>query len=631
MSKAGPALTGSIAFTGLPDNFPLSLRERVAAQPTGEGHPLRGDPPSTAPLIRPPDAVSPREKGSRGWATFLLGAALLTAAPALAQAPQLPGPAQPGQLQERFEPPPAPQGSPTAPRIPLPSQTVPAGAEAARFRLTDLRLEGSTIYAADALRQTYASLIGTEVTLAQMIEVANALTARYRADGYILSQVVVPEQAVENGVVTFRAVEGYIDEVRIEGDVEGPRDRIEAFTDGIRAARPLTAEALERNVLLIGDLPGVNVQTILEPSATTFGAADLRVVLSHRKWEGFLSLDNRGSRFAGPWTLAAGASAFSLMGFYEQIDLLLATTPGTDEFQYGQGQFTLPVGPHASGDTLQVFAGFGRIRPDIPSSAFPFDTRAETFEARVTYAHPFVRSRSENFTGRVSAIWRDDETKIRDLPEDSRNPTRDEVRILQLRGTWDFTDSLVGVNLIDFSVNKGLGILGATQKNDRGSRLAQAEGDFTYFEATVSRLQGLGGGFALYGEVQAQYSLDPLFPSDRFGVGGGRIGRGFTPGNITGDRGVAAKIEPRYGAYVGKDWLDSYQLYAFVDAGRTWDTGDSPTNRTDIVSTGIGVRLNVTEKVSINPELTRQISGRPADTTDSKHETRLMLGLIGRF
>lgn len=557
--------------------------------------------------------------------------ALLAAAPAYAQAPPLPGPAQPGQLQERFQPPPAPQGTPGAPSLPVPSQTAPAGAEDTRFRLTDLRLDGSTVYAPDALRQTYASLIGTEVTLGQMIGIANALTARYRADGFILSQVVVPEQAVENGVVTFRAVEGFIDEVRIEGDVEGPKAKLEAFTSRIRAARPLTAEELERNVLMIGDLPGVNVQTILEPSASTFGAANLRVVLSHRKWEGFLSLDNRGSRFAGPWTLAAGASAFSLLGAYEQFDLLLATTPGTDEFQYGQGQFTIPVGPADWGDTLQVFVGLGRIRPDIPSSVFPFDTRAETFEGRITYAHPFIRSRAENFTGRISGIWRDDTTQIEGIPDDNRNPTKDQTRVVQLRGTYDFTDSLVGVNLIDVSFNKGLGILGATQKNDRGSRLTGAEGDFTFFEATVSRLQGLGGGFAVYGEVQAQYSLDPLFPSERFGVGGARVGRGFAPGNITGDRGVAAKIEPRYGDYLGKDWLDSYQVYAFVDAGRVWDIGNTPSNQSDVVSTGIGVRLNITEKVSINPELSRQISGRPADTTDSKHETRLMLGLIGRF
>jgi len=564
------------------------------------------------------------------WFATLVGAPLLLCHAAEAQAP-LPGPAQPGQLQERFQPPPAPQGAPGAPSLPVPSQSVPAGAEATRFRLADLRLEGSSVYAEDAPRQTYAHLIGTEVTLGQMIEVANALTARYRADGYILSQVVVPEQAVEGGVVRLRAVEGFVDEIRIEGDVEGPREKIEAFTNRIRAARPLTAGELERNVLLIGDLPGVNVQTILEPSATTFGAANLRVVLSHRKWEGFLSLDNRGSRFAGPWTLAAGASAFSLLGAYEQLDLLLATTPGTDELLYGQGQVSIPVGPADRGDSLTFFLGAGRIRPDIPLGIFPFDTRAHTLEGRITYAHPFIRSRAENLTGRLAAIWRDDTTQIEDIPDDSRNPTKDRVRIVQMRGTWDFTDALVGINLLDVSVNKGLGILGASDGGGRISRLTGADGSFTYLEATLSRLQGLGGGFALYGEIQGQFSFDPLLPSERFGVGGARVGRGFAPGNITGDRGIAAKIEPRWGDYLGNDWIDSYQVYAFVDAGRTWDIGNTPGNESDVVSTGIGLRLNVTERVSINPELTRQISGRPADTSDSKHETRFMLGIIGRF
>ena len=64
----------------------------------------------------------------------------------------------------------------------------------------------------------------------------------------------------------MRAVEGYVDEVRLEGEVQGPREQLEAFAERIKAERPLTATALERNLLLIGDLPGVNVQSVLEPS-----------------------------------------------------------------------------------------------------------------------------------------------------------------------------------------------------------------------------------------------------------------------------------------------------------------------------------------------------------------------------
>ena len=36
------------------------------------------------------------------------------------------------------------------------------------------------------------------------------MSARYRNDGYILSQVIVPAQSVEGGVVRLQAIEGHV-------------------------------------------------------------------------------------------------------------------------------------------------------------------------------------------------------------------------------------------------------------------------------------------------------------------------------------------------------------------------------------------------------------------------------------
>lgn len=550
--------------------------------------------------------------------------------PAVAQAP-LPGPAQPGQIQERFRPVPGlpePRDMPPLPPAPQGGSIEDGGV---RFRLTDIVIEGNTVYPPEILRPLYADLLGSEVTLARINDVARRLTARFRQDGYILVQAVVPEQQIEQGVVRLRVVEGYIDRVLIDGDVAGPRRIVEEFAQRIRAARPLTAAALERNLLLIGDLPGVNVQGVLEPSPTAFGAADLRVVMRHLPYEGFAVLDNRGSRFVGPWTATVGVSTYSLLGLYDQIDLLAAVTPDSGELGYLQAQFTIPVGPEASGDTLQFFASGTRTRPGIPADIFPFEAKSTGFEGRVTYFTPLLRSRPRNFSGRLSFIWRDTDTRIADLPEDARNPTEDRVRLLQLRGTYDLTDRLQGVNLVDAVLNQGLDILGASGPGGRASRLTGAGGAFTYGNLTLSRLQSLAEHWSLYGEAIGQYSGDPLLPSERFYVGGARFGRGFAPGNISGDHGIAGKLELRYGQHLGYPIFDSYQAYGFVDAGRTWDIGDTPHLRAELVSAGIGARLNLTERISLNPELAHQLLGTAADRVDGGHEVRFLVSLIARF
>jgi hemolysin activation/secretion protein len=556
-------------------------------------------------------------------------ALLLTAAPEVSAQVPLPGPAQPGQLQERFRPQPQlPEERPLP--SPAPPTTSVPGDETVRFQVTEILLEGVSAYRAGELRPLYADLIGTEATLAQISALADRLTARYRADGYILSQVVVPEQRIEQGVVRLQAVEGFIDRVILEGEVAGNRQLLEAFAARMRDVRPLTAGALERNLLLIGDLPGVNVQGVLEPSPTTFGAADLRVVLRHTPAEAFAVLDNRGSRFVGPWTATIGGSAHSPLGFYEQFDLLAAFSPDSGEFGYLQGQLTVPLGAAAPGDSVQLFAAFGRIRPDIPTNIFPFENEAHSFEGRVTYFRPWLRSRSSNFATRASFIWRDVDTRITDLPEDGGNPTDDRVRVLQLRGTYDMTDRIGGVSLIDFAINQGLDIFGASNRGENTSRQT-GEGTFTYANLTLSRQQYLAPKWSLYGEVLGQYSFDPLLPTERIGIGGTRFGRGFPPGNATGDHGMAAKFELRYGDVAGLAVLESYQVYGFVDAGRTWDTGDPPRVRDELVSAGLGARLNITDRVSFNPELTRQLVGEPGDRPGRRHETRLLFSLVARF
>ena len=369
---------------------------------------------------------------SKGLLGLVWLLAVATALPAAAQQGGLPGPAQAPQIERQLAPPPAPPPTSAAPVLPsTPSQPVPTGAEATKFHLNQVTIEGVTVYNMNEgeLKPLYADLIGKDVSLAQMIEVANKLTTRYRRDGYILAQAIVPEQKVEEGTVKIVVVEGFIDQVIIDGPTVGRPSIIAEFADRIRAEKPLTAAALERNLLLIGDLPGFNVQSVLEPSPSTFGAANLHITIKHHPVGGFLETDNRGSRFVGPWTTTAGASEYSELGLDEQIDVLGSLTPGSDAFRYLEGQVTMPAGLAASGDTLQLFAAGARTKPDLPAAVFPFQTRAIDFDARATYFHPFIRSRQQNLSGRLSFLWRDETTRTLGVPEDARNPTEDRLRV----------------------------------------------------------------------------------------------------------------------------------------------------------------------------------------------------------
>ena len=238
-----------------------------------------------------------------------LGAALLAAALPHALAQQVPGGVQPGQIERQIQSPVQPRpGGGEAVVPPSADQRPPANADSVRFVLGRLVVQGATVYSEEALRPGYAALLGKEVTLTQIYQVAEAMTRLYRNDGYILSQVVVPAQSIRDGVVRLDAVEGHVANTRVEGLVRAPRDLVEAHLERIRDARPLNAEVLERALLLINDLAGVTARATLSPSAQP-GASDLTISFAETPRTVTLGLNNRGSKFLGPVRFTADSEA----------------------------------------------------------------------------------------------------------------------------------------------------------------------------------------------------------------------------------------------------------------------------------------------------------------------------------
>src|SRR5262245_14776518 len=114
----------------------------------------------------------------------VLSALILTCVSSAALA-QLPGGALPGREREQIAPPtqPRPQALPGRGPISLPSGVAPPGAASTTLVLRRIVVTGSTVYSAEDLAPLYRDLIGRRVTLQAVYDVAQAITAKYGADG----------------------------------------------------------------------------------------------------------------------------------------------------------------------------------------------------------------------------------------------------------------------------------------------------------------------------------------------------------------------------------------------------------------------------------------------------------------
>lgn len=262
--------------------------------------------------------------------------------------------------------------------------------------------------------------------------VAADLTRKYRNDGYILTQVVVPAQTIENGVAKLRVVEGYIDQVSVTGEKSPAAEKLineiaqRTHTDG----KPLNTVDLEHTLLLINDLPGVKARSILSPSKTKTGAADLNIMIERKPYSGSVSIDNYGTRYLGPIQVGGSVSANSYFGMNETITAQIFTTPDVHdgmELYYGSLGYSVPWS--STGTIFDLFYSNTNTDPGYTLDQFDVRGRSQYFSA--TVRHPFVRTRNFNFTGRVKYDMRNAKSSNNINIDPSRS---DHIRALRLGG-----------------------------------------------------------------------------------------------------------------------------------------------------------------------------------------------------
>ncbi|MZH03281.1 MAG: ShlB/FhaC/HecB family hemolysin secretion/activation protein, partial [Nitrospinae bacterium] len=139
----------------------------------------------------------------------------------------------------------------------------PAEMRKVKFLLQRMVIKGSTIYGKRRFSRLFRRYLHKRVTLEQVYIIAQNITNMYRTDGYILSKAVVPPQKIEDGVVQIDVIEGFVDRVAIQGQVRGPRKLLNEYRRALLKSRPLKATDLERYLLLVDDLPGVSVKSVL--------------------------------------------------------------------------------------------------------------------------------------------------------------------------------------------------------------------------------------------------------------------------------------------------------------------------------------------------------------------------------
>lgn len=514
----------------------------------------------------------------------------------------VPGGALPGQIEDQFKRQPAPR---VAPPVELPAGPLPALPDDARkieFAVTEVRLEGATVLPQERIDALLAPYANRQTSLASIYELAERLTSEYRNSGYVLTRVIVPEQRITDGRVKLVAIEGYLDQVLIEGAKPAQAGLLQAYADRIKASRPLRAEVLERYLLLMNDLSGAYAQAVVRASPAGVGAAELLIQFSSRSVDASLEVNNRGSHALGPVNLVADVLWHSPLGAFDELHAAVATTPN-DELQFVSVGYSVPVG--SDGLSVGVSGSLARAHPDVGPG---LDVRTRSASGQLNASYAALRSRTRNLYLRAALTWLDGRTEISGLPL-----TNDKVRSVRLGMSFDLTDRWLGVNSAELDLVQGLNVAGATRSDAVDSSRVGASPTFRKLTVYAARLQSVVPQVDLLAAVSAQYAREKLFPSEQFGFGGGTFGRAYEASELLGDSGAALKLELRYAGSTASPVWRAYTVYGFYELGKVWrrDPINQPA-RDSAADAGLGVRFNLLTHLSGYVEAAKPLT-RDAD------------------
>ena len=439
-------------------------------------------------------------------------------------------------------------------------------------------LNGNSAFNGDELLALLADLQGRSVSLGELQGGANRITVYYRERGYPLARAYIPAQEIDAGVVQIGVLEGRYGEVQVDNNA-GVKGAALAPLNALKSGDAVHGDALERSLLLLNDIPGIEVKSTLTPGASV-GATDLLVnVLPGKLLDGSVDLDNFGNRYTGEYRLGASLNLNSPLGLGDRLSL---RAMGSDEQQhYYRIGYQLPIGPWAT----QLGVAYSDMDYQLSKDFEELDAHGNARISSVYVLQPLLRSRDFSLYAQLQF----DDKRLKDDIDlfSSKADKRSRVVIASLSGNSQ--DRLFGGGVNAFSVAWAQGSLSIDGAFNQliDDLTAGTRGRFHKITPSIVRLQRLTERFSLYGQVQGQWADGNLDSSEKFSLGGIYGVRAYPQGEASGDQGWLANLELRYAL------TEAWQLSGFVDHGQarlnknTWSVGD---NQRSLSGAGLGAR-----------------------------------------
>ena len=430
-------------------------------------------------------------------------------------------------------------------------------------------------------------------TLSMFESINIAIGRYYREKGFFLARAYIPEQKVEEGIVTINIVEGFIDQIVFSGNDLYSVEQLQDVFDRLKG-EAIFLDNVESAAFIANDFPGMSANVLFGPGLEP-GSAALQVNVEEETSDAYITFDNYGSTFTGENRLRGNYQLYNVFGQADRIDLNGIYTFDPQNSIYYDFAYQQPL----LDNRYLVGGSYNANAFDVGGNLTDLGINGKSTILRGFMTRIISRGRAARITTAVDLSLKLAESKVI-----STLDSRDKLTVIGFSADYAGTSwsssrayqqisAKLSIGLADFfgsMDSTGDGLSGR-----RGDIQERAGGDFTKLNIDYLRVSRLTEFQSLLLRFSGQTSSDLLTSLEQFSLGGPDTVRAYPVAEALVDKAwlLSAEWQADASPEIPQTWLNKLQFSIFYDYA-TGKLNDPLTNDISSISlSGLGFGVQV--------------------------------------
>jgi hemolysin activation/secretion protein len=479
---------------------------------------------------------------------------------------------------------PAPAPAP-APAAPAPSST-----DSPKFEIREFKVEGNTLLKQAVLDRAFAPFIGRGRDFGDVQKALEALEKAYTTAGYGAIQVSLPEQELNQGVITLKVTESKIAKIVFEGNRLFDEANIRNSLPSLREGAVPNVKKLGIDLRLANESPSKQTAVILRNTETD-GEVDAVVRVAEQQPTKYsVSLDNTGTKQTGDYRLGLGLQSANLFNRDQVLTAQILGSPTKfDKVLIAGFGYHIPL--YQTGDSIDVSGGYSNVSSGVVQGLFNVAGKGTIGGLRYNFQLPRLGEMEQKvslgydyraFDNNITPIGGGSEL----VPSITVHPVSLTYSGLMRFASAETSFYLSGYENLPGGHNGGSAAFEASRAGSRPG--------YVLFRYGGNINKAFANDWQMRLSLNGQQTRDALISGEQFGLGGVDNVRGFLEREISNDRGYRTNAElytPDFGPKIGSNYR--VRLVGFYDQGRA--IRNHPASGEDhhesIGSVGLGLRM----------------------------------------